>query len=134
MSDIAFQERDIININKKKRFNKFFLFTRKGFRKLLFQEKTTVKKICVYPVISNINDLSDLLNRISFALPSSNIKIFIPVTKDLKSIDISKLKIPEDQQNYLNKNKLNFIFILKNKIFKYFFTSQAILLWKIKYF
>ena len=133
MSDIAFQERDIININKKNRFNKFFLFTRKGFRKLFFKEKATVKKICIYPVINNIDDLSDLLNRISFSLPSSNIKIFISVSKELINIDISKLKIPEDQRNYLSENKLNFIFVSKSKIFKYFFTSQAILLWKIKY-
>jgi hypothetical protein len=101
MNNLAYADRDISAIRRRQQIN--FLY--KGLRKLcryVHTDLENVTTILVYPVIKNKEILADLLNRIAWALPvNSSLQIKVVVSSNLKSIDISSLKTPEHQRNYL---------------------------------
>ncbi len=90
-----------------------------------------VTSIMTYPVITDISNLSDIVNRLKWYLPKtniSNLKIFIPVDKKLLNITLDSLTPPSFQENYLSsENNIHLMEETQSEINDV--NPDAVLLW-----
>ncbi len=78
--------------------DKMFCFIFKYFTK-----KSTFN-VCIYPMIETREDLSDIINRVAWWLPyKANLRVTIPVSKELLGITIKDLQNPPSQRSYFYK-------------------------------
>jgi len=108
----AYKKRDLdamkIRLKNHARFDKFQ--TKLKQKKNYHIDKTTKKQFIVYPCITSLEVLADIINRLSFALPQKdNLNIFITVSNTLETINIHELSIPEFQEPYIGRNKNIFL-------------------------
>lgn len=109
----------MINIFSKKKYKIFlrdkihtvFRIIKKIFKILFNRDIDKIRNILVYPAVRNEVILADILNRILWAFPYKiDLKIFVLVSDELKSVDIGKLNTPEFQSRYLsNYNHIELI-------------------------
>ena len=78
-------------------------------------------KFVVYPRVTNIDQLSDVINRLTFALAKGrrNGKVYVYVSKDLEHVKIKDLKVPQYQADYLQTLELFEFFSDSNNLNKY---------------
>jgi len=101
--------------------------------------KKQIKNLVYFPLITEINSLSDILNRANWYFPeksSSEAVLTIPVEKFLyKKTDFAKLYSPESQENFIKKNnRIKIVPADKNSLNKIASGSDAILLWDFNSF
>jgi len=116
MNNVAYAERDLKFIKKRSRIYLLYRGFRKIYSKLLKYENRQIKSVLLYPTIKEERDLSNILNRIAWAIPfREDIKVFIPVKESLRDISIKSLTPPESQMPYLNKLCLDHIFLISER-------------------
>ncbi|WP_135609990.1 hypothetical protein [Methanococcoides sp. AM1] len=102
MSEIAYGKRNTAAIKRRSIVNFFYIGFRKVFQILTKNNNRQVNKIMTYPSIQSRDELADFLNRLAWGFPNKDgLDLKVSVTKELKDIDISKLKPPSTQRNYL---------------------------------
>lgn len=111
--DIAYGKRDLNSISERKayveKFDKHSTELRQQ-KKVHFSSMQHLSFI-TYPVAEDLIVLSDIVNRLSFALPQKEgLKIYIPVGSSLKNISLAELITPDYQKRYIGQNN-SFIFI-----------------------
>lgn len=92
----------------------------------------SIKNIIYYPVVQNITNISDLINRICWYFPKSmhsKANVYIPVDNDLIGIDFRSLVAPNCQKNYIEK--LNHIHLIKENKTS-LLHADAIMIWDKK--
>ncbi len=119
--DIAYEERDLNSIMERKsyveKFDKHAAKLRQE-KKVHFSSMQHLSFI-TYPIAQDLVALSDIVNRLSFALPQKDgMNIYIPVGSHLKDIPLSELITPDYQKRYIGQNN-SFIFIDDSEIEQY---------------
>ncbi len=104
----AYKKRDLdamkIRLKNHARFDKFQ--TKLKQKKNYQIDKMTKKQFIVYPCITSLEVLADIINRLSFALPQKdNLNIFITVSEALLTHNIFELSVPKYQGSHIGKNK-----------------------------
>lgn len=98
-------------------------------KKLLQKGKTPVETITYYPIVEDLQTLSDLVNRVSWYLPQSSHahpRVEIGVTRNLLDIEFDLLPTPVHQERYINGNR-NIHLVEKEELD--LSRADAILLW-----
>ncbi len=104
----AYKERDLELIRQRATdFKKFQKLQRSQQKEKSIELSYKDRYSCiVYPAIDSLDILSDVVNRLSFALPQKDeLKIYITISDTLDVNDISELSTPDFQGHYIGKNK-----------------------------
>lgn len=84
----AYKEKNLLEINQREKDYNDFLVVKNSYKKVLANSNSIY---LLYPSFNNIDDLNDILYKLSFALPNTNnISIIVPIDKNLE-LDIDKV-------------------------------------------
>ncbi len=130
---VAIGKRKILKI-KLRQFQYLLL---QGWKKILKNIKNPRQgqKLTIYPPVEDRTILGDILNRVSWYLPSfKSIGISpprIPVQEGIGDVSIKDIPVPKFQENYLNEHEsFQFVSIEKNITFE---KDELVLLYKKQY-
>jgi hypothetical protein len=115
MSDIAYNEKDIKAIKKRKLIDSLYNAIRKVIKVLTRSGEKQIKSIATYPKIQDIDELIEIVNKLAWAYPKKDeLKINILVDEPLVGFDFATVKDIPNQRNYLNTNitHINLVTIL----------------------
>ncbi|MFX4284465.1 FkbM family methyltransferase [Aliarcobacter butzleri] len=85
----AFKEKNLLAINQREKDYNDFLVVKNSYKKVLANSNSIY---LLYPSFNNIDDLNDILYKLSFALPdTNNISIIVPIDKNLE-LDIDNFE------------------------------------------
>lgn len=103
--DVAYAERNRVDIAKKTRINFIYLAVKILWRKLIGYDHHQVKSIIVYPTINTLENLTDVSNRLAWGLPAKkDLKVYIVVSNELLNTSLTSLIPSKAQKNFIVNN------------------------------
>ncbi|MBU1658145.1 hypothetical protein KKG72_03730 [bacterium] len=125
MSDVAYAERKIKEIQSRKKAHTFFTLIKRFLK--FFSSNHLVKSILVYPEIDTQEKLETIINKLSWAFPSSDVKLYIVVSKTLNLKTFSFDSIQSDQEVYFNGLAPAIQFIFSENVAEHLNTDMILL-------